>query len=607
MTTPPKRRTAILAVLAVLCGALPAATQSSPGSAPAGDLRQGPRLLRIPYRGHLVVTKDSKIEPGVYLRPAVGDDGRDGVILLENLSGVTLDLTGVILRGNDHGAPLDESRGWGIVVRGCADVTIRGGLVSGYKGCLVAENSTGLVLDGIRFDSWYGQRLLSSVAAENQADWLVPGENDLGEWLEYYGAAISLSSCSKAVVRNCKGRRGQNGILLTRTNESQVYDNDFSFMSGWGIAMHRSTDNVVARNRFDYCVRGYSHDVYWRGQDSAAILMFERSSDNLVAYNSATHSGAGLILFGGLDGGAIAAQEGDQPIGSDRNVFYQNDFSYAVTNGIEATLSTGNRVIENVLRGCRHDAVMGRYTRGMVLIGNLVEDTVGAGITIEQGQDCIVERNVMHGNEIGLELFWDEDRRLVRGVSGDRFGRSSSGHFVLGNSFSKNDSDLQIHATTGILFAENVYDTDVRRIHASQLSNALKKPMGKLKLLERLRGIGGWMPSGHISQTSILPCDHESLATLRESGVLDYMLPAVPGSQVAYENGAAEPGLESIVMGEWGPGISRAAPRARLRSSPAACWPSRPGRPCGSAGRTDRIRAGRPGTSAAGARWRTRR
>ena len=354
----------------------------------------------------------------------------------------------------------------------------------------------------------------------------------------------------------CRGRHGQNGILLTRTSTTQVYDNDFSFMSGWGLAMYRASENVVARNIFDYCVRGYSHGVYGRGQDSAGILMFERCSNNWIAFNSATHSGDGLFLFAGRDiveGRAFERGE-EQVGGSDHNFIYQNDFSFAVANGIEATFSSGNYAIENVLQGCHQHAVWGGYSNGMVLIGNLIEDTRGGGITIEHGQDCVIERNVVHGNEIGLELYWDEDPQFVGGEFGQRFDTSSRGHIVVGNSFSKNDSDLQIHRTTDILFAENVYDTDVRPIHASELSDAMNKPMEKAELLERLRGVGDWMPSGHLSQTSLLPPDHERLAALRESGLLDFAVPEIPGFQQAYAPGLGEEhGLESIVMGEWGP------------------------------------------------------
>ena len=53
-------------------------------------------------------------------------------------------------------------------------------------------------------------------------------------------------------------------------------------------------------NRIDWCVRGYSHGFYNRGQDSAGLLMYEQSSRNTVAYNSVTHGGDGLFLWAGV-------------------------------------------------------------------------------------------------------------------------------------------------------------------------------------------------------------------------------------------------------------------------------------------------------------------
>ncbi len=97
-------------------------------------------------------------------------------------------------------------------------------------------------------------------------------------------------------VRRVKVWRGQNGVVLDHVLKCQVYDCDCSFLSGWGVALWRSNGNVVARNALDFCVRGYSHGVYNRGQDSAGILCFEQSCDNIIAYNSATHCGDGFGL-----------------------------------------------------------------------------------------------------------------------------------------------------------------------------------------------------------------------------------------------------------------------------------------------------------------------
>jgi hypothetical protein len=259
-------------------------------------------------------------------------------------------------------------------------------------------------------------RLKSTPAKEDEADWLYPHENDKDEWIENYGSAIALTDCADATIRRCRGRHGQNGILLVRTTATQIYDCDFSFLSGWGLALYRSSKNLVAKNLFDYCVRGYSHGVYWRGQDSAGILMFERCCDNVFARNSATHGGDGVFLFAGNDtvqGRAFEKGEKDAG-GSDRNVWYENDFSFAVANSIEATFSRDNWALENDLSGSHQHGVWGGYSSRTVVHKNKIENTVGGAVSIEHGQECAIIANRILGNTTGVELWWDEDKELVR-------------------------------------------------------------------------------------------------------------------------------------------------------------------------------------------------
>ena len=88
-------------------------------------------------------------------------------------------------------------------------------------------------------------------------------------------------------------------------------DNDFSFNSGWGIALWRCARNVISRNAVDFCVRGYSHGVYNRGQDSAGIFVFEQNNENVFAENSATHGGD---CFFGFAGREALGQTGRHPV-----------------------------------------------------------------------------------------------------------------------------------------------------------------------------------------------------------------------------------------------------------------------------------------------------
>lgn len=540
--------------------------------------------VKIPKDAPLIVDGTMRVQKGDYLRPPLGEAARGGVIVIEGQSDIVLDLRGVVLSGALPATDLDKLAGYGIVVRDCRNVTIQGGRIGGYGACVVVERSENVVLDGMVFDRWYGMRLLSTIAAENSADWLWPHENDEGQWLSRYGAAISLTDSQGVQVRNCRGRRGQNGILMLRCESARIFDNDFSFLSGWGLAMYRSSNNVVSRNAFDYCVRGYSHGVYWRGQDSAAILMFERCSDNLIAYNSATHSGDGLFLFAGRDiveGRAFEKAEVDPASvgGSDRNLFYGNDFSYAVANGIEATFSSDNRMVANRIRGCHQHGIWGGYSRRNSFVRNHIEGTLGGAITVEHGQEILIAENVLHDNDIGVELYWDEDPDLVGGAFGKRFDTASRDHLVVRNSFSRNDSDFVVARTQGLMVAENVFESGGRELVASLVRSPQGDALESPAVRAMFSGIGGWTASGRIGDSTVsvpkLDAEHLPPSLALE---LEFQAPNTPGTTKPFDPSREGPeGLATIVMGEWGPWDFRSGDPKPVQRPPggllaAASW-----------------------------------
>jgi len=154
---------------------------------------------------------------------------------------------------------------------------------------------------------------VSHTAPDDGHDWLRPHDNDAGEWAARYGAGLVVERSDAVTIRRCRARRVQNGVILDRVGGARVHDNDLSFLSGWGLALWRSSDNVISRNALDFCVRGYSHGVYNRGQDSAGLLMFEQCSRNLVAFNSITHGGDGVFAFAGRE--ALGEGGGADPPG----------------------------------------------------------------------------------------------------------------------------------------------------------------------------------------------------------------------------------------------------------------------------------------------------
>src|ERR1019366_1930612 len=164
-------------------------------------------------------------------------------------------------------------------------------------------------------------------------------------------------------IRGCKATGGQCGLMLTRCTGGKIWNNDCSFMSGLGLGMYRSSDNLVMYNKFDWCGRGFSYGVYNRGQDSAGILVYEQSNRNTFAYNSATHGGDGFFLWAGQH--TMDTGEG----GCNDNLLYGNDFSHSPANGIEATFSR-NTFANNLVMECWH-GVWGGYSYDTKILGNV--------------------------------------------------------------------------------------------------------------------------------------------------------------------------------------------------------------------------------------------
>ncbi len=162
-------------------------------------------------------------------------------------------------------------------------------------------------------------------------------------------------------------------------------------------ALYRASGNTIMHNRVDWCVRGYSHGFYNRGQDSAGILIYEQSSRNIVAFNSVTHGGDGLFLWAGQS--TMDTGQG----GANDNVFYDNDFSFAPTNGIEATFSR-NVLLRQPRRGVLARPV-GRLQLRLVDAAPTASRSNTEAIAIEHGQDNRITENTFDGDETAIRLW----------------------------------------------------------------------------------------------------------------------------------------------------------------------------------------------------------
>lgn len=386
------------------------------------------------------ITQSCLVEPSGL--PIVDDEG-DGVVQIVG-DGLVVEFVNTPLVGAASTLSADRYSGIGVRITG-RNVTVRGASVSGFKAGIWASRSDGLVLEGCDVSRNFRQRLASTPQAEDGSDWLWPHKNDANEWLHTYGAGIYVEESKSVVLRRNVAREGQNGIALRRVDESAIYDNDMSFLSGWGLAMFRSSRNVVDHNSFDFCIRGYSHGRYARGQDSAGILFFEQCNDNLFAFNSATHGGDGFFGFAGLE--ALEGGSTTPGLGCNGNRLHGNDFSYAAAIGIEMTFSYGNVYSSNRLVGSNY-GVWGGYSGSTRVVDNVIADNTLAGIAIEHGSHWKIDNNRFARNARALELWWDDDQELLAKPWAQINPTSSSDYRIEGNGFDADLVQLELRGPT---------------------------------------------------------------------------------------------------------------------------------------------------------------
>jgi nitrous oxidase accessory protein NosD len=383
----------------------------------------------------MVIDRSVTVKPGTYRLPSASVDAPAIVVRGEN---ITIDLTGVTIEGGEPLADPDTYTGTGIFVDGAKSVTITGGAIRGYKVGVRATKSPRFHLTRADLSYNWKSRLWSGIEKESLLDWMSYHNNEKDEWLRY-GAAIYLSECDDCEIDNSRAVQGQNGLMITRSNRVNVWNNTFSWLSAVGLGMYRTSDSKVLHNKLDWDVRGYSHGFYNRGQDSTAILMYEQSSRNVVAHNSATHGGDGLFLWAGqttMDTGQGGAND---------NVFVYNDFSHAVANGIEATFSR-NRFEFNRVEDCWH-GVWGGYSFDSVFRGNSFANNT-EHIAIEHGQHNKILQNRFVGGDIGIRLWANASQDPNWGYPKNR-DTASHDYQIEDNVFEGVKQELQTLRTTG--------------------------------------------------------------------------------------------------------------------------------------------------------------
>jgi hypothetical protein len=524
----------------------------------------------------------------------IPDEAGDGVIQIRT-DGITVEfapgpdgspssLAGAVIDDN-----WDTLTGVGVRVEHASGVTLRNLRVHGYKVGVLATHADGLTIESADLSDNYRQRLKSTPLREDPTDWLFPHDNDERQWVTQHGAALCVERSENITVRALRVRRGQNGIILDRVNKSKIYDNDCSFLSGWGLACWRSSWNLISRNAFDFCVRGHSEGVYNRGQDSAGILFFEQCNNNTVVENSATHSGDGFFGFAGREaigqtaekpnvespfqsaaqGGALVINtpSGFRTVrrgqGCNGNYFGENDFSYAPAHGWEMTFSDMNTLAHNRIVGNGICGVWGGYSSNTSIRSNhfeangtLAYGDEGGAINIEHGSSNFIRGNTFTNNSVVLRLWWDDDGSLF-----DLPGTPSKEAKIADNGFYENRvfvtedhpftrdrhrtmkfRGLWYQDPTCTHFGENYIQEPIESIDVANWIGFDFEEGTEPTRYPRNSELSGWI---RVPQ-------HATLGTTRPVGARDHLR-----------------GRHNIIMGEWGP-WDHESPLVRVRERTAS-------------------------------------
>jgi parallel beta-helix repeat protein len=492
--------------------------------------RLSAQVPAIELRAGLVITRSVRIAPRVYRLAA--PESMDSSVITIRGNGITVDFAGATLDGAPPNADPDAGSGVAIRVDGGSNVRIQHARVRGYKVGIMARGTRDLTLaDNDLSDNWK-PRLFSLVEHESLVDWLSFHHNEKDEWLRF-GAAAYLADVHGGALRGNRVEHGMNGILLVRSDSLRLWNNTVSFNSGVGFGLYRSSDNVIAHNHADYNVRGYSHGFYRRGQDSAALLIYEQSCRNVVAYNSMTHGGDGLFLWAGQT--TMDTGEG----GANDNLFYGNDFSFAPTNGMEATFSR-NTFIGNLVEGSDH-GLWGGYSFDSKIIGNEFRRN-RVGIAIEHGQANTISYNRFAGDSTAIYLWANPIEPSDWGYPKHRDTRSRD-YVVDANVFGSHRVRVRTSATEGARLTNNI------SVAVDSMFALADTSRWVISGERAFRAVIGFSP-----YRRNLPWDLSTRSIpLLPPDVMQLIPERIPGARLPGTDSLARRDRSAIIVTEWGP------------------------------------------------------
>ena len=288
--------------------------------------------------------------------------------------------------------------GTGLLIQGRKNVTIKNFKVRGYRYNIRIVDCENVRIENVDAS---GSRTIRMAQGGSPIDMFLDIRN-IDVW-RTYGAGIWIERSRDVVVKKTTAQDAQNGIVLVDTTRATLIENDFSYNSGWGIALGRSSDNRILWNRADFVNRPWAGG--WGG-DSSAVAVADASHRNYFVGNSLTHSGDGFFLTHRGDRFDERSRRIELFGPSNDNVIAFNDGSWSTANAFEGTFSTGNVYYRNWANDSLAAGFWLGYSDDSLVLENEVDRNRNSGVAIEHGKRNAVHQNHIQGSGWAGVAFW---------------------------------------------------------------------------------------------------------------------------------------------------------------------------------------------------------
>lgn len=88
--------------------------------------------------------------------------------------------------------------------------------------------------------------------------------------------SVKLDSCNNFIFKNNRVKQNENGLIISNSKNGEIWNNDISNNSHFGISFQNCHNNKIMHNYLDW--------------NTSGISISKNNPENIVAYNSITHS-----------------------------------------------------------------------------------------------------------------------------------------------------------------------------------------------------------------------------------------------------------------------------------------------------------------------------